>query len=116
MIEMKKVFIASPYSHGDINENLKKQRDAANILIDLGLIPLPISFCYHFLEKPRDYQLWINITLEWVEDCDILLRLPGDSIGADGEVERAKELGIPVFYSIDDLTDFLKLGNLTIKC
>lgn len=102
---MKKVFIASPYTHGDIQKNLKKQQDAANELIDLGFVPLPISFCYHHLEKPRDYQVWIDLTLEWVKDCDYLLRLPGESNGADGEVAEALKLGIPVFYSIDELVN-----------
>jgi hypothetical protein len=35
--------------------------------------------------------------------CDAILRLPGESAGADEEVKLAKELGKPVFYSIVDL-------------
>jgi hypothetical protein len=41
---------------------------------------------------------------EWVLRCDALLRLPGESQGADAEVELAKKHGIPVFYSIEELT------------
>jgi len=36
------------------------------------------------------------------------LRLPGKSDGADKEVELAKTLGKPIFYSIEELTEFLK--------
>jgi hypothetical protein len=40
---------------------------------------------------------------EWVLRCDCLLRLPGESPGADEEVELAVKNNIPVFYSIDEL-------------
>lgn len=46
------------------------------------------------------------LVLQWVESCDCLLRLDGESKGADIEVSRAKELKIPVFYSIDELKIF----------
>jgi hypothetical protein len=40
---------------------------------------------------------------EWLKCCDAVLRLPGESTGADREVALAKELGIPVYYSIADI-------------
>jgi hypothetical protein len=46
---------------------------------------------------------WMRIDLDWVAVADAVLRLPGPSKGADMECARAKELGIPVFYSVDDL-------------
>jgi hypothetical protein len=33
--------------------------------------------------------------------CDALLRLPGDSPGADEEVKMASELGLPVLTGLD---------------
>jgi hypothetical protein len=38
-----------------------------------------------------------------LERCDALLRVPGESRGADMDVERARALGLPVYMSIDDL-------------
>ena len=38
--------------------------------------------------------------------CDAVLRLPGESKGADNEVRVAKANKIPVFYSIDALTQY----------
>jgi len=35
--------------------------------------------------------------------CNAVLRLPGESKGADAEVALAEENGIDVFYSIEDL-------------
>ena len=38
-----------------------------------------------------------------IERCDAVLRLPGASRGADLDVARARELGIPVFTALEDL-------------
>jgi len=35
--------------------------------------------------------------------CDAVLRLPGASRGADGDVARAQALGLPVYHHIDEL-------------
>jgi hypothetical protein len=56
---------------------------------------------WHFL-TPMPYQNWLSIDNEWLSLCDYLLRLPGQSHGADQEVALAKSLNIPVFYSIED--------------
>ena len=38
-----------------------------------------------------------------IDRCDAVLRMPGTSKGADGDVRRANELGIPVFSSVSEL-------------
>jgi hypothetical protein len=38
--------------------------------------------------------------------CDCVLRLPGESSGADAEISLAQEHDIPVFYSIEDVTNW----------
>lgn len=111
---MIKVFISGPYQNGGIEENLQILIDAANTLIDKGFNPLPLNlYCHPIQTKhPRKrYHDWIDLTYEWVEKCDCLLRLPGESKGADGEVKRAEELGIPVFYGINDLILYYQRVN-----
>ena len=101
---MKKIYIASPYTVGDIAVNVKRQIDCANELMDLGFAPfVPLYSHFQHMVHPRPYQDWTKLDLVWVESCDALLRLDGESSGADGEVEYAKKLGIPVFYSIEEL-------------
>lgn len=46
---------------------------------------------------------WIASDLPWIEVADAVLRLPGESIGADIETEHAALYGVPVFTSIPDL-------------
>ena len=38
-----------------------------------------------------------------IERCDAILRIPGDSRGADLDVARARSLGLPVYTRVDEL-------------
>ena len=38
-----------------------------------------------------------------IERCDAILRLTGDSTGADNDVRLAREKGIPVYFDIDEI-------------
>ncbi|MDX6227667.1 MAG: hypothetical protein QOI76_1057 [Frankiales bacterium] len=38
-----------------------------------------------------------------LQHCDAVLRLPGDSGGADQDVAIARERGLPVYYRLEDI-------------
>lgn len=40
-----------------------------------------------------------------LEKCDAVLRIEGNSKGADNDVKLAKERGLPVYYHIDEVPD-----------
>lgn len=102
-----KVYIASPYTIGDSAVNVKRQIDAFDELLTRGFIPFaPLMSHFQHMVYPRNYEEWMEWDFEWVEACDCLLRLSGESLGADREIEHAKKHGIPVFYSIDQLQSF----------
>jgi hypothetical protein len=102
---MIKVYVASPYTKGDIAVNVRRQIDCADELMNLGFAPfLPLLAHFQHLIHPRPYDNWIAVDLEWIKCCDAMLRLSGESIGADLEVKKAKEWDIPVFTSITELT------------
>ena len=104
---MKKVFISSPYTLGDVSANVRKQMDVFDELMDLGFAPFcPLLFHFQHIVHPRQYEDWLQIDLEYLSVCDYLLRLPGESAGADREVEFAKANNIPVAYSIAELFTF----------
>lgn len=50
-------------------------------------------------EFPRPWQWWIDHDLEWLAVCNVLVRMSGESAGAEIEVQRADELVIPVVYA-----------------
>ena len=101
------VYIASPYTKGDVAINVRESILVADKLLELGYLPfVPLfSHFWHFL-SPKAYETWIAYDKSWVLKCDVVLRLPGESSGADGEVQIAKDNGMLVFYSIEELTNW----------
>lgn len=100
-----KVYVAGPYSKGDIVVNVRNAIIAGNNLRALGYTPFVphLSMFWHMLVPHHDIEYWYVYDMEWLEVCDAVFRLPGESVGADREVARAKELGIPVVTSYLDL-------------
>jgi hypothetical protein len=102
---MKKVYIASPYILGDIGKNMNRHLSAAARLAANGFCPVA-PLLYHFVhihEPLGDERRWTEISLCLLEGCHALLRLGGESKGADAEVARADKLDIPVYFTIGHL-------------
>lgn len=103
---MIKVYVAGPYTKGDVAQNVAKAIRAANDLVNLGFYPF-VPHLTHFwhLICERPYEDWLRLDLAWIEDCHVILRLPGESSGADGEERFAAKKGIPVVHSIEELLE-----------
>jgi hypothetical protein len=105
-----KVYVAGPYTKGDVAVNVREAIIAGNNLRALGYTPF-IPHLTHFwhLQIPHsDIEFWYQYDLEWLAVCDAVFRLPGESVGADQECARAKELGMPVFTNYLDLSKLVK--------
>jgi hypothetical protein len=101
---MKRVYVAGPYSRGDIVLNIREALFHADWLMAAGYIPfVPHLTGFWHLCFPRAYESWLAYDMEWLRVCDALLRMSGESPGADREVAEAQRLGIPVFYSVPEL-------------
>jgi hypothetical protein len=107
----KKIYIASPYTFGDKEKNVKVQIDAYWFLFKNGFIPIaPLLAHFVHVHYPLNYERCLKIDFELIKICQGVLRLPGKSDGADKEVIFAKhDLSIPVFFSYDELLDYYKL-------
>ena len=94
-----RVYIAGPYTKGDVVVNIQRAIEAAEIIRELGHIPyVPhLSHLWH-LASPHPWEYWMALDMEWLRACDAIIRLPGKSIGADMELEEAQKQGIPVYY------------------
>lgn len=102
-----KVYIASPYTKGDVAVNVRRQIDAVDALINMGFLPFaPLYYHFQHLVHPRPYDDWLHLDISWMLQCDCILRLEGESSGADEEVKVATENNIPVFYSYTDIHNF----------
>jgi len=106
------VYIASPYTEGDKMENVCRQIDAADEIRDAGHLPYaPLLFHFWHILIPHDYDYWTAMDLEWVRKAEVLVRLPGDSRGADAEVAEAQRLGISVYYSVESFLEAFSLSE-----
>ena len=103
------VYIASPYSIGDKLTNVRASLEVANILMDKGFVPYA-PLLNHFQDEifPRPEKDWLEFDIHWLHKCDALLRLPGESKGADEEARSASHVGMPIFYSIEELVKWSK--------
>jgi len=100
-----KVYIASAYTVGDTGKNVKRQIDVTNELYRLGFnvfAPLVGTHFQHMVH-PKPYDFWLALDLEWIDICDCVLRLPGESKGADIETAYAEKRGKKVFNNIVDI-------------
>ena len=101
------IYVASPYSRGNVEENLVKHKLAGNELINNGYaVVLPLLFHYQHELFPQDYMKWLELDIELMLRCDSVLRLDGVSEGADEEERIAKAHNIPVFYSLHELNEY----------
>lgn len=106
-----KVYVAGPYTKGDVAVNVRRAIEVGSELHDAGFMPfIPhLTHFWHFI-TPKPYEVWLSVDNEWLPLCDALLRLPGESSGSDKEVSLAQSLGIPVYFYSEDGFEDLKLA------
>jgi hypothetical protein len=92
------VYVAGPYSGGDIAVNTRNAILAGEEVVKKGHIPfIPhLTHLWHMV-CPHEENFWYDYDLVWLAKCDAILRLPGFSKGADREMAMAKQWGIPEF-------------------
>ena len=101
---MLRVYVAGPYTKGDVAVNVRATIDAADKLASLGHeVFLPhLSHFWHLIH-PHDWQFWIRRDMAWLSLCDVFLRLPGESEGADIEEAEARRLGLRICRDINEV-------------
>src|SRR5688572_11526794 len=112
------ILIAGPYRGGTGDDpvlmarNLERLESVALPLFRAGHIPVigewfatpllrlagskaPGDAAYEEISYPIAHRL--------IERCDAVLRLPGESKGADEDVRRARARGVPVYCDINEI-------------
>jgi hypothetical protein len=96
-----RVYIAGPYTNGDVGWNVSNAITAAHTLMNHGHHPyVPHLFHFMHINHARSYEDWLELDLVYLSVCDVMIRLEGDSPGADKEEKFAKSAGIEVFRSV----------------
>jgi len=105
------IYISGKYS-GEVEKNVRKARQAAIRIWELGAVALCPHLNTAFFERDCDcdYEDYIRGDLELLEKCDVIYMLDNwqGSDGAHREHRKAKELGLPIFYSLRDLKNYVK--------
>ena len=109
------ILIAGPYRSGTdgdpalIAANLERLEQAAAPLHRLGHVPmigewvaLPVLRGMSESEAAQGDVMYETAS-RLLQHCDAVLRLPGDSAGADKDVEIARDRGLPVYFNIEDV-------------
>jgi hypothetical protein len=103
------VYIAGPISLGDKKQNALEALELAEQVYDHGIVPV-VPHLSVFWESERaldwDYEAWMDIDFNMIARCDAVLRMYGESPGADREVDLAFKLQIPIFYDPEILFDW----------
>ncbi|MEY9861700.1 hypothetical protein ABH935_007343 [Catenulispora sp. GAS73] len=112
------ILIAGPYASGTNGDpqlmarNLKRLETAAWPIFQAGHVPmigewvaLPVleSAGASGPNDPLAQQVMYPTAQRLLAHCDAVLRLPGESRGADQDVAIARERGIPVYTSLDEI-------------
>lgn len=112
-------YIASPISKGDLLANIRQADDAFFCLMRHGVPAIcPAWSCFadsafrsntsvfgvaRTLPRDTTHADWLSVCLVTVRRCTALLRLPGESVGADLEVAEAEKFGVRVFHSVEEV-------------
>lgn len=103
----KKIYIAGPYTNGDVVINVIEAIRAAEMIINDGFdVYIPHLAHFWHLISPHEHEFWMRRDFVWLKECDGLYRIEGKSTGADREIELMKQLMRPIFYKRED---YLKL-------
>lgn len=116
---MSKVcFISGPIANGshdtvtprDIYQNVRRAEKIMFELMKKGWAVFCPHLSYHaWVNWNEDipYETWINQDFTILKKCDamfyMLPEIYGESKGAMGELEKAKEWGIPIYTSMDQV-------------
>lgn len=112
------ILIAGPYRSGTRDDpakmaaNLKRLEEPSYALFKAGHVPmigewvaLPVWNAAGGGRIGDDLyeEIFHPVAGRLLALCDAVLRLPGDSKGADNDVRIAHERGLPVYYRLEDV-------------
>lgn len=109
------IYVAGPIGKNDEGRRRRVEAalDVGRQLLRHGLCPFVPHLWAAALADADDllgYEEWLKYDTAWINRCDAVLRMRGESPGADREVAFAEERGIRVFYSIDALLTWRDCG------
>lgn len=114
------ILIAGPYRSGTNDDPALMQQNLSNLealavpLFRKGHVPLigewialPIIHLAGSIQTGDEIwnEIQYPVAHRLLKKCDAILRIEGESKGADNDVRIGKERGLKIYYSIDEVPD-----------
>ena len=108
------IMVAGPYRSGAVDEaaraaNLRALNVVALAVLRRGHLPvIGVNLALPIIEAAGAEsfdEIMMPLSLAAAERCDAVLRIGGPSAGADEEVERFRERGLPVFRALSEIPE-----------
>lgn len=111
-----KVYLAGPYSGNLILKiyNIFTARKYAKYLIMMGMYPYTPHMNTVMMDKIAPYRFFMKMHTAYLDDCDVVLMLPGwkRSAGAVEEEKHATDNDIPIAHNMKELQEFIMDNNI----
>lgn len=104
------VYISGPITKGSRNLNVYQAYQLHEMLMlsrcavinPIASTQLPFAW-----QGNMPHETWMRADLPLVQRADLVVRLPGESVGADAEVKHAEAHGVPVIRYNSPMSKFL---------
>lgn len=116
--KIPRVYVAGAYSADNVMgvlNNMRRGMELATKVLLAGFAPFCPWYDYHYIILLREgenltVQDMYTYSINWLSVSDAVLVVPGweNSTGTKKEIEVAINLGIPVFYTLEELIRFLR--------
>jgi hypothetical protein len=114
-----RVYVAGPIrgknpTPANMTRNVNKAMDVWARLTEAGILAyVPHTDYFMARRNPQTFEGWetqdfMDIDFPWLRTCNIFLRLPGESHGADVEQAEAERIGMPILYSVEEVVEWVK--------
>jgi hypothetical protein len=105
-----RVYVAGKYSDSNIINCLNNMHDGMKASVEVLKLGYAcfcpwLDYQFQFFDKSLVVEDYYRYSMAWLEVSNCVLVLPNfeNSKGTLAEIKRAKELNIPIFYSLEEL-------------
>jgi len=113
---MKRVYIAGPFrakTAWGVEQNIRRAEESGMAVFQLGHSAFIPHANTRFFDGTLTDQFWLDATAAWLPVSDAVLLVKGYEVsaGTKSEISIARDLGVPVFTSIEAMDEYLRVSD-----
>ena len=117
MTEVPFIYLAGKYTEPHtylVQRNIALAQEYAQEIAIMGALPVTPHLLTANMDGIQHYQWWCDVTMQLLRKCDAVFMLPNyeRSNGAIAELVDALRIGMPVFYQLNEVKDWLSQTSL----